>query len=625
MADNLQSSLTRILQSVRSATAASSENLRTYADQNNSNVQRILKDIHRVFTSNARQNANINSSIEESVSETQRFSSKMDGTNNLLQQTLSIQSVMLSELKALNGSMRSLISASFNNRGGLFGGGMGGLSGAAAAALGAGGAAWWLANRGNQGGGNNNNLPPAVERSGGGGSGARPSSREIYDYLVGKGLDHNKAVGMLANVARETGGTFDAGLVNPDDNGDGPSGGLFQHHDSRRDGSRRFTNMKAAVGENWKQNWKGQVDFALSEPDGQRYLAANYASPEEATAAFYRKFERGANESSDLAKSQTWLDKWAREGFGRQTQRQETNPPAVPPAPQPERSQEQPAPQPQQERRTPERTTQTRTSAQIPGRQPQQTPPGAPRSPTPQQEGGDAQRLAAYNLRPEFAEKIGKLIAAAEQATGERVRIVQGYRDPHEQAQYYADYIGKEITYDGQTYKPNPARKGIIAAPPGQSKHQFGLAVDVSAGKARDWMAQHAGEFGITWGGNWRHSDPPHFQMEGGGQESTLQPNRTQQPSRTAEMQPTPASPRPDIINRQASMPQPQYGPDPNDPSRSIPLNPDQQSAAPMQTAAFNPAIDGNLFGTALYNPMAARFSWPLQVLAEYGGRMLRA
>ena len=614
---NIQSSLARILQAVRSTTAASEQNLRTYAEQNNSSVQKVLKDIYRVFSSNSRANAGINSALEENAAETQRFSGKIDSTNSLLQQTLSIQSVMLSEIKSLNNSLTRM----FMGRGGV-GGGAGGAGYLFGAAGLLGGAAL-LANA-NRGGGNNNNLPPAVERSGGSGSGARPSSREIYDYLVGKGLDHNKAVGMLANVARETGGTFDAGLVNPDDNGDGPSGGLFQHHDSRRDGSRRFTNMKAAVGENWKQNWKGQIDFALSEPDGQRYLAANYASPEEATAAFYRKFERGANESSDLAKSQTWLDKWAREGFGRQTQRQETNPPAVPPAPQPERRQEQPTPQPQ-ERQTPQRTSERPASATIPGNRQSQTPPGAPRSATPQQEGGDAQRLAAYNLRPEFAEKISKLIAAAEQATGERVRVVQGYRDPKEQAQYYADYIGKEITYDGQTYKPNPARKGIIAAPPGQSKHQFGLAVDVSAGKARDWMAQHAGEYGITWGGNWRHSDPPHFQMEGGGQESTLQPNRTQQPSRTAALQPNQTPQRSDYINRNASEPQPQYGPDPNDPSRSIPLNQNQQILPQMQTAAYNPAIDGNLFGTNLYNPMAARFSWPLQVLAEYGGRMLRA
>ena len=118
---NIQSSLARILQAVRSTTAASEQNLRTYAEQNNSSVQKVLKDIYRVFSSNSRANAGINSALEENAAETQRFSGKIDSTNSLLQQTLSIQSVMLSEIKSLNNSLTRM----FMGRGGV-GGGAGG-------------------------------------------------------------------------------------------------------------------------------------------------------------------------------------------------------------------------------------------------------------------------------------------------------------------------------------------------------------------------------------------------------------------------------------------------------------------------------------------------------------------
>lgn len=356
--------LSEIARSVRASTQMNTQTIRQYAETQNDSMGRMVKDLYRTISAGNRGTSSLQSSMAENAAETGRVASKMDSMNGLLQQTLSLQSTMLYEMKALNSGFKALSTALRENMGGgLLGSAANAVGGigsslvagaktmAALGALGLGGAAGFaaykehLSNLGRESGGEGSNVNAnsnangynPVERSGGSGSGARPSSKEIYDYLIGKGLDHNQAIGMLSNVARETGGTFDAGLVNENDAGDGPSGGLFQHHDSRRDGSRRFTQMKQFAGPNWKQNWKGQIDFALQESDGQRYLAQRYGSPEEATAAFYRKFERGANESSDLAKSQKWLEKWAKEGFGNPGQQQNNaNRNLTPPAPAPQ-------------------------------------------------------------------------------------------------------------------------------------------------------------------------------------------------------------------------------------------------------------------------------------------------
>ena len=105
-------------------------------------------------------------------------------------------------------------------------------------------------------------------------------SKEVYDYLKSKGLDDNHAIGMLANIQAES--SFNAGAVG--DNG--TSGGLFQHHGSR------FRAMVSAAGQDWQHNWKGQIDYALSEQDSKMFLGMNFKSPEEASAWFTSKWER---------------------------------------------------------------------------------------------------------------------------------------------------------------------------------------------------------------------------------------------------------------------------------------------------------------------------------------------
>jgi hypothetical protein len=110
------------------------------------------------------------------------------------------------------------------------------------------------------------------------------SKEAVKSYLSSK-MDNFKVAGIMANIQAESG--FRPGVM-----GDhGTSGGLFQHH------AERFTKMVAASGgpQGWKTNWKGQIDFALTEPAGRKYLRMKFNSPEEASKWWTLYFEIPAN------------------------------------------------------------------------------------------------------------------------------------------------------------------------------------------------------------------------------------------------------------------------------------------------------------------------------------------
>jgi hypothetical protein len=106
---------------------------------------------------------------------------------------------------------------------------------------------------------------------------------DVKSYLTGKGLSANHVAGIMANIKAES--SFRPGAIG--DNG--TSGGLFQHHNER------FKAMVAHAGRDWATNWKGQIDFALSEPAGRQYVAMKFSSPEAASKWFTINFERPAN------------------------------------------------------------------------------------------------------------------------------------------------------------------------------------------------------------------------------------------------------------------------------------------------------------------------------------------
>lgn len=128
-------------------------------------------------------------------------------------------------------------------------------------------------------------------------SASAPKEKEIFEHLKSKGLDDNKALGVLSNLKHES-------AFKPDAVGDsGTSGGMFQHHNER------LTALSERVPD-WKTNWKGQVDFALDEPEGQDYLRQNFDTPEDASRYFTKNFERPANADDEAEKRASDLTRY---------------------------------------------------------------------------------------------------------------------------------------------------------------------------------------------------------------------------------------------------------------------------------------------------------------------------
>lgn len=111
--------------------------------------------------------------------------------------------------------------------------------------------------------------------------------QEIHDYLISKGLDENQSKGILANIKAESG--FNPAAA---ERGVSVGGvGLFQHTANRREA------LKQAVPD-WQNNWKGQIDFALAEPETQKYIGSKFDTPEDATKWFTKHWEAPPNAHS---------------------------------------------------------------------------------------------------------------------------------------------------------------------------------------------------------------------------------------------------------------------------------------------------------------------------------------
>jgi len=115
------------------------------------------------------------------------------------------------------------------------------------------------------------------------------SKKEIYDYLNSFGqISKDKALGILANIKAESDFYSDAVEIGDVEN---KGIGLFQYTFP----ARKEAFLKAVP--DWETNWKGQIDFALREPEAQKFLESEFDSPEEATKAFMLDFEKPKDQS----------------------------------------------------------------------------------------------------------------------------------------------------------------------------------------------------------------------------------------------------------------------------------------------------------------------------------------
>jgi peptidoglycan LD-endopeptidase CwlK len=105
------------------------------------------------------------------------------------------------------------------------------------------------------------------------------------------------------------------------------------------------------------------------------------------------------------------------------------------------------------------------------------------------------QRLSQVN--PTLA-NIVRQMAAQVSAQGGTLRVISGLRTYEQQAALYR----------------NRANNRNPVAAPGTSKHEQGLAVDLSwSGVSQSYVGQLGESFGLRWGGRFNRPDPGHFEL----------------------------------------------------------------------------------------------------------------
>lgn len=124
---------------------------------------------------------------------------------------------------------------------------------------------------------------------------------------------------------------------------------------------------------------------------------------------------------------------------------------------------------------------------------------------------GVAPGIDTSGFSPDFGSKLSAFQAAAK-AAGVDTSIISGFRTKASQAELYANYKAGQA---GEPL-PYPARGPVhLAAPPGTSPHEVGIAADVHAldPKKQGWLDENAPKFGLTSGSDF--GDPGHYQLAG--------------------------------------------------------------------------------------------------------------
>jgi hypothetical protein len=136
-------------------------------------------------------------------------------------------------------------------------------------------------------------------------SGGNVDRQEVYTYLTkSKGLSKNKALGLMANIDRES--SFRS---NPAGGDGGNSFGMLQWNNTYGRSDLMMKNVP-----DYASNWKGQLDHALSQnqlPEYNQFISkfknTTYNSPQAASEAFLRNWERPADVPGDIAKNNQFI------------------------------------------------------------------------------------------------------------------------------------------------------------------------------------------------------------------------------------------------------------------------------------------------------------------------------
>ena len=140
---------------------------------------------------------------------------------------------------------------------------------------------------------------------------------EIYSYLVNNhGVSHNHAMGIINNMMHESNFQYGVEVSDPSESyteSGGTrgtikqSGGLAQWRGDRLDSLKtyvreNYAEQAEATGDDslldYKNNWRGQIDYLMSENDTQRYLRQDFESAEDASKWYTYHWERPADKGN---------------------------------------------------------------------------------------------------------------------------------------------------------------------------------------------------------------------------------------------------------------------------------------------------------------------------------------
>jgi hypothetical protein len=178
--------------------------------------------------------------------------------------------------------------------------------------------------------------------------GGRVDPKEMYDYLVAKpNVTSNHAIGIINNIRHESGFKPGAQGDHTDNTVQYDSwrnqwqqgyvrrkkgGWVYAHKKNPKYGQPVpeknvknikpnggglvgflnvfFKDMVSYVGDDWTQDWKGQLNFALSSRNGRKYLEKTFSSPEKASEDFTINFEKPMNKEVQAKKRLRTIDQY---------------------------------------------------------------------------------------------------------------------------------------------------------------------------------------------------------------------------------------------------------------------------------------------------------------------------
>lgn len=375
---------------LRSITASigkiGSENnqFRQVAAQQNTSISRFIKDISKMFSSQGKQQNEISGSLNDLQQVTAGTGQKVDQTNNLLQESISVQTQTLNEIKNLSSTILKLIQPlGGSEQDSSFGSTFMNMAGGAAIGAGIAGATGLMM------GGLGNLNTQTLSGAGIAGAGSSEYANQAMEYFQSKGWTKEQAAGIVGNLQAESGKD-----LNPYLPGDGGKAfGVAQWHPDRQ---AKFQNVFGKPLS--KASFQEQIEFVQWELENDEKEAANML--------------RQARTASEAA---VIVDKHYERSSGLHTAKRIANAEAL---------------------TGQERQQQTQTTPEGDGDFIKQS------SPVNLQKYSLKDPSHVQGLDKSFQDSLGKFMNAAEES-GHSIKLYSGYRSPERQKELFRNAVMK--------------------------------------------------------------------------------------------------------------------------------------------------------------------------------------